>query len=750
MTLVELMQEEGLRLERRGLSWWCSCPFHRDDTPSLRVSQKGGGQVWYCYSCKRGGGPAAFLAEHRNIPEHEARRLWARMNGKEEPDGDRELLTRVVESMRVNGHPYLRGRGITDDTCRLYGVGYCEDYGALLREHGLSEARARELGLFDVSGCMVYPFYDSEGVYKIAARSVEDKRYRNPAEGAKFAREGLWGLHLLRGDVAWVFEGYHDAMMARQHGYQSVAACGTNMHPAMWEELRSRGVTRVIVAPDGDAAGHAWLEKLASEAPQDVCVEFVSLDHGDPDDALEDGTFQGVQPVTPFQWYVSRSRPEDLASKVRQLRDASPVWARMPQYQRALTRVWYASEYGDDEALDWLFVPPGEPDYDSERTVLANCLYSKLVRLETVRELEEWHFNGRLHRSAWVLIRDREATAQMLQVELGLDLSDHADLVNYRFYVDRLRDVGVRSRVSKLLASANPSNVGGLIEELYKVTDRVSVSEASDLAAAVMEDVNVRVADPGIPGVELPSFPTINKMLMGLNPERLILLSGNSGHGKTTLACNMVNDLIDDHETLFVTLEMTDKEITQKLICIRSGIPSAKLVTGSLEQFEYDKVLEAAESVSRSKLQVVYGVNDLYKLVALVRAHAMRRRTRFVVIDYLQLISVPTREERWEQLARITKTLKVQVCQKLGITTLALSQLKRSSLNSDVPDAADQAGAYAMLADADHAITARKMDPKDTKDGSNYLIHLSKNRFGLDSITIPSVFDRNTQRVSEL
>lgn len=746
---IEYLQEEGLKPERKGLSWWMSCPHHQDNTPSMQISNKNGSYVHYCFSCKRGGGPASFISEYKGIPEHEARKVWARLTDKELPDTERDIFTRAIESLAVNGHNYLRSRGITDDTCKKFGIGYCEDYYSFLKVVGLTDDEAKSMGIFDFSGCIIYPFYDSEGIYKIAARSIEEKRYNNSSKDSKWHRDGLWGLNLLRGDTAWVFEGYHDAMVARQSGLQSIAACGTNMTQGMWEELRSRNITRVIFAPDGDAGGRDWLKRLAVDAPQDITIEFVALDHGDPDDAILAGTFRSIKPQVPYEWLISKEDISELASKIRVVKLTAKAFLRMPKDQRVLCRSWFKDKFGDDEALNYINVDI-IPDFEAERVVLANCLYSKNARLEATRELEEWHFNGKVHKNIWVLIRDSEATPQMIQVTIGQDLSESVDLVNYRFYIDRVKDIGTRAKVSRVLASANPSNIGDVVEDLYAVVDKVSVIDSADLAAATIEDINRRVNDPKVLGVPILAFPTLNKVLLGLVPGRLILVSGNSGHGKTTMACNIINDLIDDNETLFLSLEMTEKEIMEKLICIRSGIPSMKIATGSLEQAEYDKVVETAELISRSKLQVVYGVNDLYKAVALIRAHAMRRKTRFVVIDYTQLMTVSGGDERWEQLAKITKTFKTQICGKLGITMLAISQLAARALKSDVPDAADQAGAYAMLADADHAITVRKMDPKETKDGSNFLVHVSKNRFGLDSIIIPAYFDRSNQRISEL
>lgn len=751
-TLIDLMQDEGLRLERRGLDWWCSCPFHRDDTPSLRVSEKERGFVWYCFSCKRGGGPVHFLAEHRNIPVHEARRLWSELSGEAPPEEGRVLLTRAVESAALKGgHPYLRDRGISAETAARYGIGFVDDYYEFLRVNGLDEQGAAYLGLFDFSNSIIYPFYDSEGVYKVAARRVDRKDYKTSPQGAKYYRDGLWGLQRLRGDEAWIFEGYHDAMVASQAGYPALAAAGTNMTQSMWEELRSRGVSRAVFVPDGDEGGRGWLERLAEGAPPDMPVSVVALETGDPDDAILAGADLRGMVQTPFQWFARRkmSRAQDLPSRISAVKSLSKAFKRMPRPDRSLSREWFESEFGSSEALDFLQVDV-EFDVDAERVVVANCLFSKNIRLETVQELSEGDFSSKQNRNAFKFLREREATPQMVQVELGLDYSSYADLVNYRFYIDKVAEVGRSAKVSRLLSAADPRDVGGLIEDLYRTADNVKVMEGDDAVRRVVDTVNAKAAAPAMPGLPIPGFPTLEKVLLGWQPGKLILVSGNSGHGKTTLACNFLDGVVDLAQSLFVTLEMTEDEITTKLLCVRSGVPSNKLVTGSMEQFEYDSFIKAAKEYRTGRFTVAYGIHDLYRLVGLVKAHAMKRKVRFVVIDYAQLITIQgSREERWEQLATVTHTLKNQLC-PLGVTVVALTQLKRSALNSDVPDAADQAGAYAMLADADAALTLRKVDPNDTKDGSNFLVSVSKNRFGMDEVQIPCKFDRVTQRIREV
>jgi replicative DNA helicase len=322
------------------------------------------------------------------------------------------------------------------------------------------------------------------------------------------------------------------------------------------------------------------------------------------------------------------------------------------------------------------------------------------------------------------------------------------DLVNYTKFIEIVRKNGEANTVKTLLKTADPTNVPKIVEDLFRISDNIEVKSGEDIVRSTMKAINNRVNNPDVQGIEIKGFPTLNHTLLGWNPNKLILLSGNSGHGKTTVACNFINNLVDDYRCLFFSLEMTQEEIMEKIITMRSGVPSSKIATGSLEQFEYDKVVEASSSLMHGNLQIVTGDRDLYKIVAVAKALIMRRKIRFVFIDYVQLITMKSRADRWEQLAEITKTLKNQIC-SLGVTVIALTQLKRSALQSDIPDANEQAGAYAMVADSDVAIAVRKQDPSEN-NGSNFLINVSKNRFGWDEVQIPCDFDRTVQTIKEI
>lgn len=66
--LVELMTPYLKRLRRSGVQWEALCPFHAENTPSLKIHPEK--RLWRCHGCQAGGNAIGFLqlAEHLSFP----------------------------------------------------------------------------------------------------------------------------------------------------------------------------------------------------------------------------------------------------------------------------------------------------------------------------------------------------------------------------------------------------------------------------------------------------------------------------------------------------------------------------------------------------------------------------------------------------------------------------------------------------------------------------------------------------------
>ena len=54
-----------LTLTKRGSNYWAPCPWHHERNPSFCVNPSK--QMFYCFSCKKGGGVINFIMEYEKL-----------------------------------------------------------------------------------------------------------------------------------------------------------------------------------------------------------------------------------------------------------------------------------------------------------------------------------------------------------------------------------------------------------------------------------------------------------------------------------------------------------------------------------------------------------------------------------------------------------------------------------------------------------------------------------------------------------
>ena len=757
MTLIDLIESYGVSLDSSGMEWKTRCPFHEDSDPSFTVSEKDGGYVWYCFGCKLGGGPVQFISYMNHISYREAQKQWDRLNGKK-VEQENILLWKLTEffheeatqSERFTSYVYHE-RGVNWETIEKYKLGYCESWEKTVRLFNITADDSDRWGLWDMTDCVVFPFFDGGLPFQFHARAIGEKAYK--WKKGDNSRRSLWGLEHTTGPV-FLVEGFFDVLALSAQGYNAVSMCGSNMFEEYWNQLRERNLREIVFIPDGDDAGRRLLVHVLSNIPSDFSVEYIGLPIGDPDEWSGDLP----APLHPLRWYIEWKWKEvySLEERIKVVGDITKYYLKLSRPEQELFKEYFQKQYG--EAVDYLYSDI-KPNIRAEELVLGNCLVSTDARLEATRILNSECFHPRHFREIFEFINTNDNPTPHL-VKSYFDLELEIDLLNYSEYIQEVRKVFVLQKVCDLLhrsisniqGDLSVESVGRFMEELYLlIDDRVGVISVDDIVRKVTKEINTRVEDPQYVGVPFSEdFPSLNRSLLGYVPGKLILLSGITGHGKTNVTCNWVDDLVfeKDQKVLYVSLEMSPEELIERQLTIRSGITGAKIATGSLEQSEYNEVLRVAESFLKKKLWVVHGIYDLQRLVGIMKSQILRNGVRVVFLDYVQLATVGNRKDRWEQLMDITKTLKTQVC-SAGVTVIAVSQLRRSAINSAIPEASEQAGSFGMLCDADVAITIKRKTGDDVKEGSNFLLYVDKHRYGIDNVLVDAVFDKQTLRIRE-
>ncbi len=293
-----------VQLQRAGSSFKANCPFHQERTPSFFVFPDR--QSWRCFgACAEGGDAFSFLMKQERVDFREALvRLGARVGititDQAESGGRSRLLFEINDAarqffQRMLAEPgaafvreYLHRRGLNDRSLQTFEFGYSPARDNRLLAHltnsGYSAEDIAEAGLaretddgryYDLfRGRLMIPIRDwSARVAGFGSRALDDNatpKYLNTPGTPVFDKSRiLYAMHLAKEPVrqhgAVIVEGYMDAVMAHQHGFDNVVA---SMGTALTEHqvaLVRRLTHRVTMALDGDPAGrNATLRSLES------------------------------------------------------------------------------------------------------------------------------------------------------------------------------------------------------------------------------------------------------------------------------------------------------------------------------------------------------------------------------------------------------------------------------------------------------------------------------------------------------
>ena len=279
-------------LQKSGASFKGLCPFHTERTPSFFVFPNR--QSWRCFgACATGGDVFSFYMQRENVDFRQALQDLARMTGTELPSRRRrkseDPLFKLIEaaakfftrnlasSEGTEARAYVEERGITPETAVKFQLGLSPNDGSALRRHllslGYTEGQLSLAGLVSQpqEGAgqdlfrrrLIFPIWDAEGrMVGFGGRALDDSmpKYLNSRQGPIFDKSKiLFGFHLAResirnGGTAVVVEGYMDAIMAHQNGFDNVvASMGTALTSYQTDLLRS--TSEVVMALDPDAAG---------------------------------------------------------------------------------------------------------------------------------------------------------------------------------------------------------------------------------------------------------------------------------------------------------------------------------------------------------------------------------------------------------------------------------------------------------------------------------------------------------------
>ena len=130
--------------------------------------------------------------------------------------------------------------------------------------------------------------------------------------------------------------------------------------------------------------------------------------------------------------------------------------------------------------------------------------------------------------------------------------------------------------------------------------------------------------------------------------------------------------------TVLFSLEMGRNEITMRLLSAEARVPLSTMRTGQMNDDDWARLARRMSEVADAPLFIDDSPNmSMMEIRAKCRRLKQRNDLKFVIIDYLQLMSSPKRvENRQQEVSEMSRSLKL-LAKELDVPVIALSQLNR-------------------------------------------------------------------------
>jgi DNA primase len=372
-----------VELKKSGHSFKGRCPFHNEKTPSFYVTPER--RNFKCFGCGAGGDAISFVQRllgktFVDTVRDLAKEVGVDLQAAEDPaQKERTRLKEATDAafeffrsrlwdaaIGKQARAYLESRGVSEDTARVFGLGWApaawSELADLLRSKGILEfafqaglvqKRQKSEGFYDVfRGRVMVPIRTPEGrTIAFGGRLLvgdEGPKYLNSRESKLYNKsEVLYGVDQAREEirkrkVAVLVEGYFDCIGLHQVGVKhTVALCSTALTPGHLALLSRLEAKELVLLLDGDEAGRKAVERLAGAIlASGASAKVALLPEGDDPDTFarrvgSAGVFALLDSARPLSEHLFFALLPDgeaasFEHKMSALERLKPVAAQLP------------------------------------------------------------------------------------------------------------------------------------------------------------------------------------------------------------------------------------------------------------------------------------------------------------------------------------------------------------------------------------------------------------------------------------
>ena len=328
------------------------------------------------------------------------------------------------------------------------------------------------------------------------------------------------------------------------------------------------------------------------------------------------------------------------------------------------------------------------------------------------------------------------------------NLEAYAEIIRQRSITRKL--MKANSEISELINNPQGQDGNALLDKaesmIFALNDESSQNDQSlqsmkELIPSTMDRLHEMSNKAGGLIGSSTGFKDLDTKLQGIQSGDLIVVAGRPSMGKTSFAMNIAENVLlekdNDGAVLIFSLEMPGEALTTRMLSGMSKLNQQNVRSGMLKDNELKLLLSEGERLKNLPLWI----DDSSLLTPMELRAKARRLARqeenglsLIVVDYLQLMQLPTStENRVNQISEISRSLK-SLAKELNVPVIALSQLNRAveQRPNKRPIMADLRDSGAIEQDADVILFIYRDEVynEDSDQGNKAEIIIGKQRNG--------------------
>lgn len=267
--------------------------------------------------------------------------------------------------------------------------------------------------------------------------------------------------------------------------------------------------------------------------------------------------------------------------------------------------------------------------------------------------------------------------------DLIFELMDNCVLVNLQKPIDDLiesyNEYWIKSEISKILENdyyTLENKTEHILQKMNELDvqkkEKNKVFDMKDLSKIWYEDFEDEKSIVKTP------FEDINRYFT-FEPGSLVTVGARPAMGKTAFALNLALQTSKNYEVLYVNLEMSNVQIMQRFLSIKTGVELNKIKNKKLTDEELTRINFAVGDLQKSKFKSMSceDNNDFNFIVRKIKKQHEKNRLKVVIIDYLTLMTASGFQNKNYEVEYMANRLKL-LATELNCCIVILAQLNRA------------------------------------------------------------------------